>query len=127
MSMLLIASSILITLALAFYSLGVWAERIARYLKPWHVVAFWIGFSFDVAGTLGMHVMTLGHFDPTAPHTLTGQIALWLMFAHAVWATMVVRQGAPEARRGFHRYSLLVWLVWLVPYLGGMFVGMRNI
>lgn len=127
MSTLLIASSILITLALAFYSLGVWAERIARYLKPWHVVSFWIGFSFDVAGTLGMHVMTLGHFDPTAPHTLTGQIALWLMFAHAVWATRVVRQGATEARRGFHRYSLLVWLVWLVPYLGGMFVGMRNI
>ncbi len=127
MSTLLIVSSILITCALVFYSLGVWAERLARFLKPWHVVSFWIGFAFDVAGTLGMHLMTVGHFDPTAPHTLTGQIAIWLMLAHAVWATIVVRKGTPKARAGFHRYSLIVWLVWLVPYFGGMFVGMRNL
>ena len=47
-------SALLITLALVFYSLGVWAERIVRYLKPWHVIAFWTGFGFDVAGTLAM-------------------------------------------------------------------------
>jgi hypothetical protein len=29
--------------ALIFYSVGVWSERIARYLKPWHVAAFWTG------------------------------------------------------------------------------------
>jgi hypothetical protein len=45
MSTLVIISTTLITLALLFYSLGVWAERIARYLKPWHVLAFWIGFA----------------------------------------------------------------------------------
>jgi len=26
----------------------------------------------------------------------------------------------------FHRYSLFVWLVWLVPYFGGMYIGMRR-
>jgi hypothetical protein len=36
-------SFILITLALIFYSVGVWSERLARYLKPWHVAAFWTG------------------------------------------------------------------------------------
>ena len=40
-------SAALITLALVFYSLGVWSERIARYLKGWHVASFWIGFIFD--------------------------------------------------------------------------------
>jgi len=24
----------------------------------------------------------------------------------------------------FHRYSLVVWLIWLVPYFGGMIAGM---
>ena len=126
MSIMLILSSTLITLALVFYSLGVWAGRIARYLKPWHVVTFWIGFLFDVSGTLAMHSLAKKPFDLRAPHTLTGQIALWLMLAHAVWSTRVSRRGSEEARAGFHRYSLFVWLVWLIPYFSGMFLGMRR-
>jgi uncharacterized repeat protein (TIGR03987 family) len=119
-------SSTLITLALVFYSVGVWSERIARYLKPWHVVAFWAGFVFDVCGTLAMHRLAKGPFDLRAPHTLTGQIALWLMFAHAIWASRVARSGSEDARAGFHRYSLIVWFVWLVPYFGGMGLAMRR-
>ena len=126
MSVELIVSSILITLALIFYSLGIWSERIARYLKPWHVAAFWLGFLFDVSGTLAMHRMAEGQFDLLEPHTLTGQIALWLMLAHAIWATYVIRRGSDALRRGFHRYSLFVWLVWLVPYFGGMYLGMKG-
>lgn len=122
---LVLASAVLITLALAFYSVGVWSERFARYLKPWHVAAFWVGFTFDVLGTAAMHVIAEDPFDLTRPHTVTGQIALWLMLAHAVWATRVARTGTDEARAGFHRYSLFVWLVWLVPYFGGMYLGMR--
>jgi len=123
---MVILSSSLITLALVFYSVGVWSERIARYLKAWHVVAFWAGFHFDVSGTLAMHRLARGPFDLRAPHTLSGQIALWLMLAHAVWSTSVSRRGSEEARAGFHRYSLLVWLVWLVPYFSGIILGMRR-
>jgi uncharacterized repeat protein (TIGR03987 family) len=126
MPTLVILSSTLITLALVFYSIGVWSERIARYLKTWHVVAFWTGFIFDVSGTLAMHRLAKGPFDLRAPHTLTGQIALWLMLVHAIWATRVAGQGTEAARTGFHRYSLIVWLIWLIPYFGGMFLGMRR-
>lgn len=126
MSATLILSSTLITLALVFYSLGVWSERFAHYLKPWHVAAFWTGFSFDVSGTLAMHQLAKGPFNILALHTLTGQIALWLMLVHAIWATIVARKGSEEARTGFHRYSLFVWLVWLVPYFGGMYIGMKG-
>jgi uncharacterized repeat protein (TIGR03987 family) len=122
----MIASAILITLALIFYSVGVWSERIARYLKPWHVTAFWTGFFFDVSGTLVMHQIASRPFNIWEPHTLTGQIALWLMLGHAIWATQVTRTGTENARRGFHRYSLFVWLVWLVPYFGGMYLGMHK-
>jgi uncharacterized repeat protein (TIGR03987 family) len=124
MATLAVISFILITLALIFYSVGVWSERIARYLKPWHVTAFWTGFLFDVSGTLAMHRLAKGPFDLRAPHTLTGQIALWLMLVHALWATRVVRQGTVAARKDFHRYSLIVWLIWMVPYFGGMVIGM---
>ncbi|MGB5289253.1 MAG: HsmA family protein [Ignavibacteriaceae bacterium] len=120
----LIISVGLITAALIFYSLGVWAERFARYLKPWHVVAFWIGFTFDVSGTWAMHLMAKGPFDLSESHTLTGQIALWLMFLHAAWATYVVRKGSEKMLTQFHRFSVFVWMVWLIPYFGGMSLGM---
>jgi uncharacterized repeat protein (TIGR03987 family) len=125
MSTELMVSVLLITLAFLFYSLGVWAERVASYLKGWHLAAFWGGFCFDVSGTYAMHRMAQGPFDLLAPHTLTGQIALWLMLLHAIWATAVVGRGSEEARKGFHRYSLFVWLVWLIPYVGGMFLAMK--
>jgi len=126
MSAQLILATVLISLALIFYSLGVWSERIAGYLKPWHVVTFWIGFTFDVLGTWAMHILANGPFNLSAPHTLTGQIALWMMLVHAIWATFVTRKGSEELRTNFHRYSFIVWLIWLVPYFGGMYVGMTR-
>jgi uncharacterized repeat protein (TIGR03987 family) len=117
---------VLITLALVFYSIGIWAERIVRLLKPWHVLAFWIGFIFDISGTLAMHRMAEGRFDIREPHTLTGQIALWLMLSHATWATVVIRKNQEHMKVRFHRYSLVVWLTWLVPYFGGMILAMSH-
>ena len=116
----------MITLALVFYTAGIWAERIARYLKTWHVVMFWTGFGFDVAGTAFMHKMAGGLFDFSNPHTLTGQLAIWLMLAHAIWATVVIVKKQEKMKLRFHRYSIFVWLVWLIPYFGGMFLGMTN-
>lgn len=126
MSAMLIFSTITITLALLFYSVGVWAERFSKYLKSWHVVTFWIGFTFDVCGTLAMHYISDNPFDLTNMHTLTGQIAIWLMLAHATWATSVVRKNKTTLRQNFHRYSLIVWLIWLIPYIGGMILGMTK-
>ena len=123
---MILISFLLITLALVFYSIGVWAERWVRYLKPWHVIAFWLGFSFDITGTYAMHLISDGDFNILELHTLTGQIALWLMLIHAVWATRVVRKNNEKLRKNFHRYSLFVWLVWLIPYIGGMYLGMSN-
>jgi uncharacterized repeat protein (TIGR03987 family) len=123
--MLFVFSSIFITLALVFYSLGVWAERIARYLKSWHIMLFWTGFTFDVLGTTLMHFMAEDPFNLLNFHALTGQLALWLMLAHAIWATRVVRKDLQELRQKFHRYSIFVWLVWLIPYFGGMIMGMH--
>jgi len=122
----MILSTSLITLALIFYSIGVWAERIVKYLKTWHLFAFWSGFAFDVSGTIAMGKLSDDPFNLLEIHTLTGQIAIWLMFAHAIWASYVVRKKQENLRLKFHRYSLIVWLVWLIPYFGGMMMGMMK-
>ncbi len=124
MMSILIFSAVTITLALLFYSVGVWSERVSKYLKFWHVVTFWLGFTFDICGTVAMHFISDNPFDLTDPHTLTGQIALWLMLAHAIWATVVVRKNKTVLRKSFHSYSLIVWFIWLIPYIGGMILGM---
>jgi uncharacterized repeat protein (TIGR03987 family) len=126
MSTLLILSTTLITLALVFYSTGIWAERFSKYLKGWHVAAFWTGFVFDVSGTLAMTRLADGPFNLLEFHSLTGQVAIWLMLIHAIWATYAVKKGTENTRKQFHKYSLLVWLIWLIPYFGGMIAGMSH-
>jgi uncharacterized repeat protein (TIGR03987 family) len=47
------------------------------------------------------------------------------MLAHAIWATRVIQNENETLRLKFHKYSLFVWLFWLIPYFGGMFLGMK--
>lgn len=121
-----IAAVVLISLALLFYSIGIWSERYSRYLKTWHVVCFWLGLLFDISGTYAMHLISTREFNILEPHTLTGQIALWVMLVHVVWATYVIKWGSEETHRKFHVYSIHVWMLWMVPYLGGMYLAMKR-
>ena len=52
-------------------------------------------------------------------HAVTGVIALVVMFFHAVWATVALHRKDEKTLRSFHRYSLMVWVIWLVPYFLG--------
>ena len=126
MSSLLIVSTVLITLALVFYSIGIWSERFSRYLKPWHTAMFWLGFLFDLSGTYSMHLMAKTSMNLTEHHTITGQIAIWVMLAHAIWATVVILKGSEKSKIKFHRYSIVVWCIWLIPYFGGVYMGMNR-
>jgi len=115
-------STILITLALIFYTIGVWAERLAGRLKPWHLIFFWGGLIFDTIGTGMMMDMAGGlTFDI---HGVTGVLAILLMIIHAIWATIVLLRKNEQAILTFHRFSVVVWLIWLVPYFTGFFISM---
>ena len=118
------AAMLLMVTALTCYTVGVWGERLAQRLKPWHAMLFWCGFLADTAGTELMRRLA-GGFTPSL-HTATGLLALLLMLGHAVWATMVLRRRDDAALRAFHRISIVVWAIWLIPFLSGMVVGMRH-
>jgi uncharacterized repeat protein (TIGR03987 family) len=116
------SASIVITAALICYSIGVWSERLAGRLKPWHVAFFWLGLLFDTWGT-GMMFEYVGGmtFDI---HGITGLIAILLMLIHAVWALVVLVRKDEPAIRNFHRFSVGVWAIWLVPYFSPLFFAM---
>ncbi len=123
----LIIPATIMSLAFVFYTTGVWAERFARNLRPWHVVLFWVGIVCDTTATEMMFRMLIANgMVRDWAHTLTGAAALSLMLIHAIWATWTLLRGSEAAKRGFHRYSVAVWAVWLVPYLGGMIAGIMR-
>ncbi len=116
-------ATIVITLALIFYSIGVWSERISGRLKPWHLAFFWLGLMCDTWGTGMMFEMVGGmQFDI---HGLTGLLAIALMFLHAIWASGVLIRRDERWITRFHRFSIIVWLIWLVPYFSPMIIPLR--
>lgn len=115
------AAVLLMTAALTFYSVGVWSERLSARLKPWHLSLFWLGFVCDTAGTDLMRRLA-GEFRPTF-HAATGATALILMLLHASWATGVLLRQNERAILTFHRISIVVWAIWLVPFVTGMLLG----
>ena len=115
-----------ITAALVFYTLGVFGERRAGILERRHLVLFWLGLVCDSTGTALMSSIASSQPAGTATslHAITGMLAIVLMLFHATWATIVLVRGDEKALRSFHKLSVFVWLVWLVPYCLGMFMGM---
>jgi uncharacterized repeat protein (TIGR03987 family) len=118
------SASIIMAAALLFYSIGVWAERIVGRLKPWHLVFFGLGLTCDTLGTGMMFDMVGGmSFDI---HGITGLVAIVLMFIHAVWALIVLLRKNELAIRSFHKFSIAVWLIWLIPYFSPMFFNLAG-
>jgi uncharacterized repeat protein (TIGR03987 family) len=91
-------------------------------LKVWHVIFFWLGLVFDATGTVVMVRMAGGlTFDI---HGVSGVLAILLMLINAVWATAVLVLKDEKAIANFHRFSLVVWAIWLIPYVSGFIAPM---
>ena len=114
-----------ISLALLFYSVGVWFEKIQGQIKRWHLFMFWIGFVFDTTGTTLMMNLSADGFRLDL-HGITGLLAIILMLVHVLWATWVVLRNNAKAKKSFHKFSILVWFLWLIPYISGILLGMTQ-
>lgn len=125
MNTTLLFAIIFITLALIFYTVGVWMEKIQKELKIRHLILFVLGLICDSTGTALMSKLA-DHSTSKAlgVHGVTGAIAIILMVVHAAWAAVVLAKKDEKKQQNFHKFSIFVWLIWLVPYFIGMFMGM---
>ena len=121
MPRVVLAALVLMFAAFALYSVGVWAVVLRKHLRPWHAAFFWSGFLLDSAGTEIMRRLA-GGFRWNL-HNATGAAALSLMLLHAIWASVVLLRRDDRAVRTFHRISLTVWVIWLVPFVTGLLLG----
>ena len=116
------SASIIMASALVLYSVGVWGERISGRLRWWHLLFFGLGLICDTWGTGMMFAMVGGMtFDV---HGITGLIAIILMLIHAAWALLVLLKKNEKAIVNFHKFSVMVWVIWLIPYFSPMFFAM---
>jgi len=119
---MLIYAIIFINLALLLYTVGVWAEKLQRRLKVWHVAVFWGGLIFDTLGTGAMGILSGGMFQVSF-HGITGLVAILLMLFHATWATLVMIKNDEKMKIKFHKFSIVVWIIWLIPMVSGIVFG----
>ena len=111
-----------IFVACILYTIGVWAEKLNGRLKWQHVIIFWCGFIADTIGTGSMGSIAGGIFQVNF-HAITGLIAIVLMLFHAVWATIVLIKKNEKLIMSFHKFSIVVWSIWLVPMVTGIVFG----
>ena len=121
--MILVFAVIAIISAFICYTIGVWSEKIAGRLKLWHLSFFYVGFIFDTIGTSLMGIIS-GKFSANI-HGITGLLAIILMAFHVVWASIVLYRKNEKLITAFHKFSLIVWLIWLIPFLTGMILNMK--
>ena len=115
-----------ITLALVFYTIGTWAEKVQGRLKLWHIVFFLLGLVADSLGTAIMSDIAGQKGDVDPLHGITGMLAIVLMAIHAVWAIVTYWKGNEKAMRNFSKFSVIVWAFWLIPYGLGLVLGMSH-
>jgi len=122
MSPILTISIVCMISALTFYTVGVWGERFTGRLKIWHLVFFWGGLIFDTTGTTLMGRMA-GKLEFNL-HGITGVLEIVLMLGHAIWASLALIQKNEKVLTDFHKFSLFVWVIWLIPFVSGLLAAM---
>ena len=125
MSPLLLIGVILFSVAMVFYTWGVFSERKAQRLLPKHVILFACGVTVDTVATILTYIVIGGLVF--TPHAIMGFISLSLMTIHFVWAISVAKKGDEPTLTNFHKLSLLVWGVWMISYLSGFVLGMGKV
>ena len=119
--MLLIAMFFIFAACL-IYTIGVWGEKLQGRLKVGHLILFWLGLICDTIGTGAMGKM-VGSLIQFNFHGMTGLAAILLMLFHALWASVVLYKKDEKKIIHFHKFSLVVWIIWLIPMVTGMILG----
>lgn len=125
MSTDLIIASAAMVIALVSYTLGVFGEKISGTIKVKHLIFFAGGLVFDTLGTTLMSkIANENGTTGIGMHQVTGGLALFLMACHLIWAIWVYKKGSDNAKEQFNKFSLAVWVLWLVSFILGMLLGM---
>lgn len=122
---ILLGAIISVLSAFILYTIGIWSSRLQRKIKKWHVILLWLGLLCDAMGTILMMKLAKGELTLNF-HSFTGVLGIILMLFNAGWATVVIKRGDENSRVNFQKFSILVWFIWLIPFISGGMIGMKK-
>ncbi len=130
MSKVVLASIIFMSLALLLYSAGVFLERKDKEVWPRHAVLYGIALAFDIISVTIITVYAgLKTGDPI-PTVITSNVniieelvGVVLLSVNVIWAIAVLREGTDKQLEIYHKFSLIIWVLWLAMYFLGLRTG----
>ena len=123
MNNLLIAGSVIVTLALIAYTVAIVSEQRKGIISPIVLVFLTLGITLDVTATI---LMIAG--SPNSPFTFHGVIgytALTVMLIETIiiWRSYLKNGINSKVNRIAHLYSRYAYLWWVIVYItGGLLV-----
>ena len=126
MNSLLIAGSVIVTAALAAYSIAIINEQRKHAIDRTTLVFITLGIMLDITATI---FMIAG--SPNSPFTLHGflgysALAVMLTDSILIWRTYLANGLKSAVGRSLHLYSRYAYLWWVVAYItGGLLVAMK--
>ena len=125
MSPILIAGTIIVNLALVFYSVGIFIEQRRRRVTRVVVGFLTAGVVFDVVATGFM--IAGSSSGPFTAHGLLGfsSLAAMLLETGFAWRHRL-RHGEDEVPVWLHRYSRVAYSWWIVAYITGAILVMSK-
>lgn len=106
-----------VTVALLFYTTGIFSGPLRPQFGPFPLVLLFAGVAFDLLGTVLMSLLSPGFAVDF--HTIIGLIALAMMIILALWSLLDFRRefGNQSSRR--RGYALISWLAWVAVFFLG--------
>jgi hypothetical protein len=122
---ILIAGTIIVNLALIFYTVGIVLEQ-RRHRVTRNVIRFLtLGVLFDVTATVCM--ITGSPNSPFSLHGLLGYSSLTAMLIETFLAWRHRSEhGEAEVGRGLHLYSRIAYIWWVAAYITGALLVMAR-
>ena len=123
MNTLLLTGTIIVTLALVSYTIGVVSEQRHKCVSPRVLVFLTVGIVLDVSATL---FMILGSRNtPLTLHGILGYSALSLMLIDTLLVWRVWRSGGANTAvsAGLHLYTRIAFCYWVFVFVAGGFLA----
>jgi uncharacterized repeat protein (TIGR03987 family) len=118
MKPILIAGTIIVNLALVFYTIGILSEQLRRVVNRRVLTFLTLGVIFDITATACMIIGSSS--DPFTLHGILGYSSLAGMLIETVlaWKHYLSRADQPVPR-SLHLYSRLAYIWWVLAYITG--------
>lgn len=119
MKTILLIGSIVVTLALFFYSIGIITEQRKRRISRFVLTFLSMGLISDISATICMIIGSSN--SPFTFHGFIGYTGLLLMIIETILAYRFYRANGKdvEVTKGLHRYSAIAYGIWVLVYITG--------